>query len=68
VTEAQTAAFFAIAKKHGARTVDYLHIFSGPDGLSDPARYLATDHLHPGDLGIQVIADELIRLGVPELG
>ncbi len=67
VAEAQTEAVFAVAKKRGAKTVDYLHIFSGQDGLSDPAKYLAADHSHPGDLGIQVIADELMRLGIPEL-
>lgn len=68
VAEAQTAAVFAVAKRHGAKTVDYLHAFGGPDGLSDPARYLADDHLHPGELGIKAIADLLIGLGVPELG
>jgi lysophospholipase L1-like esterase len=67
VAEAQTEGVFAVAKKYNAKTVDYLHIFSGRDGLSDPARYLAADHGHPGDLGIEVIADELMRLGLPEL-
>jgi lysophospholipase L1-like esterase len=68
VVEAQTQAVFAIAERHGAKRVDYLHVFSGADGLSDPAQYLAPDHSHPGELGIQVIADLLDELGIPELG
>jgi lysophospholipase L1-like esterase len=68
VTEAQTQAVFDVGKRHGARTVDYLHLFSGKDGLADPTRYLADDHAHPGDRGIQAIADLLLALGVPELG
>jgi hypothetical protein len=31
--------------------------------LDDPAKYLAADHAHPGDLGIQTIADLLTDLG-----
>ena len=67
VAKAETDAIFAVAKKHGAMTVDYLRAFSGPDGLSDPAKYLAPDHGHPGEVGIQVIADLLTNLGIPEL-
>ena len=63
VAEAETMAAATVARKHGARLVDYLHVFSGKDGLSDPAKYLASDHAHPGDKGIQVIADQLTRLG-----
>ena len=58
----------AVAKKHDAQCVDFLHIFSGKDGTSDPKKYLASDHSHPGDLGIEVIAAELIQPGFPELG
>ncbi|HUP82622.1 MAG TPA: SGNH/GDSL hydrolase family protein [Candidatus Limnocylindria bacterium] len=68
VAEAQTEAVFALAQSHGAKTVDYLHAFNGADGLSDPAQYLAADHSHPGELGIQAIADLLIEVGIAELG
>jgi lysophospholipase L1-like esterase len=67
IAAAETAAIFAVGKAHGAQPVDYLRMFSGPDGLSDPAQFLAADHGHPGAVGIQAIADELMRLGVPEL-
>jgi lysophospholipase L1-like esterase len=67
VAEAETAAACAAARKHGAKCVDFLHIFNGKDGLADTAQYLAADHSHPGDLGIKTIVDELIRLGAPEL-
>ena len=67
VAEAQTQAVFEIAQRHGAKTVDYLHLFSGPDGLRDPGPYLADDHAHPGDVGIEAIADLLKDLGTPEL-
>jgi lysophospholipase L1-like esterase len=67
VAEAETAAACRIAKANGALCVDYLHIFGGPDGTQDPKPYLASDHAHPGDKGIRAIADELARIGVPEL-
>lgn len=63
VAEAETDAIFAVARDHGARGVDYLHVFGGPRGLDDPAKYLADDHAHPGDLGIQTIADLLTEMG-----
>jgi len=63
VAEAETEAIFAVARKHGARGIDYLHVFSGPRGLDDPGKYLAEDHAHPGDLGIQTIADLLTDMG-----
>jgi hypothetical protein len=67
VAAAQTQAACGAATAHGGLCVDYLHIFGGPDGTADPAPFLGPDHAHPGDLGIQAIADELLRLGVPEL-
>jgi len=67
VAAAQTEAACDAATAHGGLCVDYLHIFGGPDGTADPAPYLGPDHAHPGDRGIQAIADELLRLGVPEL-
>ena len=30
-------------------------IFGGPQGTQDPAKYLAADHGHPGDLGMDTI-------------
>jgi lysophospholipase L1-like esterase len=63
VASAETAAIFAVAAKHGAKSVDFLHVFSGRDGTHDPARYLAPDHSHPGDLGIATIAHLLTDLG-----
>jgi len=68
VAAAETESMCAVAKKHDAQCVDFLHIFSGKDGTSDPEKYLAYDHGHPGDLGIKIIAAELIRPGFPELG
>jgi lysophospholipase L1-like esterase len=68
VAEAETAAACRIADLHGARCVDYLHLFGGADGTSDPASYLGPDHAHPGDAGIRLIADTLVAMGVPELG
>jgi len=67
VAEAESKAACNIATSHGALRVDYLHIFGGPEGTTDPARFLGPDHAHPGDLGIRAIAVELVRLGVPEL-
>ncbi|HEY5136961.1 MAG TPA: hypothetical protein VIJ41_14310 [Candidatus Nanopelagicales bacterium] len=64
---AETAAVCALADKHGAKCVDYLHVFSGKDGLADTSKYLDPDHNHPGDLGIKVIADQLALSGTPEL-
>lgn len=68
VAAAETEAMCAVAKKHGAQCVDFRYIFSGKDGTSDPKRYLAADHGRPGDLGIKVVAAELLRPGFPELG
>lgn len=68
VAEAETAAACRIATLYGARCVDYLHLFGGADGTLDPAPYLGTDHAHPGDAGIRLIADVLAQLDVPELG
>jgi lysophospholipase L1-like esterase len=67
VADAETAAICAAATAHAAKCVDYLHIFGGADGKSDTAKYLNTDHSHPGDLGIQVIASELLKSGTDEL-
>ncbi|MGO4599172.1 SGNH/GDSL hydrolase family protein [Terrabacter sp. 2RAF25] len=63
VAAAETDAICSVARGHGARCVDYLHVFGGPDGLDDPARFLAADHAHPGDLGIQTIGELLTRMG-----
>jgi lysophospholipase L1-like esterase len=68
VAEAETATACRIADEHGALCVDYLHLFGGVDGTRDPKKYLGPDHAHPGDLGIRLIADTLISLGVQELG
>lgn len=67
VAEAETAAACSAAEQHGGKCVDYLHVFSGADGGEDPAPYLADDHAHPGDKGIETIAGLLTDLGVPEL-
>ena len=67
VAEAETDAACSVAAKYGATCLDYLHIFGGPDGTADPAAFLGPDHAHPGDVGIQAISDELVRLGVAEL-
>jgi lysophospholipase L1-like esterase len=64
VARAETNAIFAVAAKHGAKSVDFLRVFGGRDGTHDPARYLAPDHAHPGDLGIATIASLLTALGV----
>lgn len=60
VAEAETAAIFAAARRHGAATIDYLHAFTGRDGGDDPKAFLATDHAHPGERGIDVIASLLL--------
>lgn len=67
VAEAETQAACSTATNHGAKCLDYLHIFGGPDGTADPAPFLGPDHAHPGDAGIQAITDALLRLGVAEL-
>lgn len=67
VAEAQTEAVCALATKHGAKCIDYLHVFGGQDGLADPVAYLADDHAHPGDRGIQTIADLLSESGTQGL-
>ena len=67
VAEAESKTACNIATSHGGLCVDYLHIFGGPEGTTDPARFLGPDHAHPGDLGIRAIAAELVRLGVPEV-
>lgn len=67
IADAETASICSTAKAHGALCVDYLHIFGGPDGTVDTAKYLNPDHNHPGDLGIDVIASELIKSGIAEL-
>lgn len=67
VAAAETEAACSTASKHGAKCLDYLHIFGGPDGTADPAPFLGPDHAHPGDVGIQAISDALVRLGVAEL-
>jgi lysophospholipase L1-like esterase len=67
VAAAETDTVCALATKHGAKCVDYLHIFSGKDGLADTSKYLDPDHNHPGELGLKVIADQLVRSGTPEL-
>lgn len=67
VAEAETAAACGIAAEHHALCVDYLHLFGGADGTRDPGKYLGSDHAHPGDAGIRLIADTLVALGVPEL-
>ena len=67
VAEAETAAACRIATRHEAMCVDYLHLFGGADGTGDPKEYLGPDHAHPGDVGIRLIADTLVAIGVPEL-
>lgn len=67
VAAAETETVCALAKQHGAKCVDYLHIFSGKNGLADTSKYLDPDHNHPGDLGIKVIADQSVLSGTPEL-
>jgi len=67
VAEAQTTTVCMLATKHGAKCIDYLHVFGGRDGLADPAAYLADDHAHPGDMGIQTIASLLSASGTQGL-
>jgi hypothetical protein len=67
VAAAETATACGVAKKHGAKCIDYLHVFSGKNGLADTSKYLDPDHNHPGDVGIKVIADLLSLSGTPEL-
>jgi lysophospholipase L1-like esterase len=67
VAEAETAAACAAAKKHGALCVDFLHVFGGKNGAADTGKYLGSDHSHPGDLGVQTIAELLAKAGTPEL-
>ena len=68
VATAETNAACEVAAKHHAACVDFLHVFSGPKATDDPAKYLAKDHSHPGDLGIATIADLLMKSGLAELG
>lgn len=63
VAEAQTTTVCALATRHAAKCIDYLHVFGGKDGLTDPAPYLADDHAHPGDKGIETIANLLSESG-----
>jgi lysophospholipase L1-like esterase len=67
VATAETKAACDVAAKHHATCIDFLHVFSGPNATDDPAKYLADDHGHPGDLGIATIAQLLHSAGLAEL-
>jgi lysophospholipase L1-like esterase len=68
VAAALTAAACEAASAHGAQCVDVFHAFNGPNGTDDAAQFLASDHAHPGPAGVRRIADEIARVGFPELG
>lgn len=67
VAEAETQAACSAATRHHGVCIDYLHLFGGADGSTDPAPFLGPDHAHPGDAGIKAIAGLLAAAGVPEL-
>jgi len=68
VAAAETAAACEAASAHGALCIDVFHAFNGPNGTDDAAQFLASDHAHPGDAGVQRIVHEISRLGFSELG
>jgi lysophospholipase L1-like esterase len=56
------------ATMHGAAYADLLHSFNGPSGREDAGRYLEPSHgPHPNQRGHDLIADELIALGLAPL-
>jgi lysophospholipase L1-like esterase len=64
VADAETAVACAVAVKHGAACVDFLHVFNGPDGTRDAGPLLAEDHLHPSLAGRDRIAELLLAIGL----
>lgn len=65
IVDAQNKVICAVAKAHAALCVDIYHPFNGPKGLSSPdeAGYLGPDGVHPSQLGQDVIAEAMSKVG-----
>jgi hypothetical protein len=52
-----------VVRMHGGECADVYHVLNGPDGSSDAAEFLEEDHTRLNPQGLQLVADELARLG-----
>ena len=52
-----------VVRMHGGECADVYHVLNGPDGSSDAAGFLEEDHTRLNPQGLQLVADELARLG-----
>ena len=52
-----------VVRLHGGECADVYHVLNGPDGSSDAAEFLEDDHTRLNPRGLQLVADELARLG-----
>jgi hypothetical protein len=48
---------------HGGECADVYHVLNGPDGSTDAGEFLDEGHTHLNPRGLQLVADELARLG-----